>query len=410
MRTLTGLTTPSFCVLLDSPVTFNGRAQRTASTLSALGPVLLVTSGGTEQDQALFDDRVEVKTTVRPEPAGLRRFVLLHRQNDQLADAALESGRKFDVVWANDYSTLHPARRIARATGAKLVYDSYEIWLETINQFFPRDAPQPKATAFRVIVALCRLIGRREEPNLAASADVVVTANESFARVLRERLGRDDIVVVMNTPEYSEPVSSNRIREELGLAPGDRIVLYQGMMNAGRALHELVTSAREFADDVKLVLLGHGVLAESLRQLVRELGLEDKVFLPGTVAQAELRQWTASADLGVLILDPINLSKQLASANKLFEYMAAGIPILTTDLPENRRIVDGCDCGWLISTWEPPVLARHIAEILQQPDEMERRGANGRRWFEDRYNWSIESKQVLAALSGLVPAAEAGRS
>ena len=242
---------------------------------------------------------------------------------------------------------------------------------------------------------------------MVADADVIVTANESFRRVLGERLRPDDIVVVMNTPEYSELVTSNRIREELGLPAGDRIVLYQGIMNAGRALHELVESARDFPDDVRLVLLGHGVLADSLRRLVSDLGLGERVFLPGSVPQSQLREWTASADLGVLILDPINLSKRLASANKLFEYMAAQIPILTTDLPENRRIVDGCDCGWLIDSWEPAVLAGHIRDALSDPAEMKRRGANGRRWFEERYNWEVESRQVLVALDTIGVATKA---
>ena len=75
--------------------------------------------------------------------------------------------------------------------------------------------------------------------------------------------------------------------------------------------------------------------------------------MPGVVPQAELHNWTASADLGVLILEPINLSKRLALANKIFEYMAARVPILATNLPENRRILDSCKCGWLTERWEP---------------------------------------------------------
>ena len=89
---------PRFCVLLDSPVTFNGRVQRTVGTLSALGPVLLVTSGGSPSDQDLFDDAVEVRTTDRPEPRGLRKFFLLHRQTDHLADSVLADGRGFDEI------------------------------------------------------------------------------------------------------------------------------------------------------------------------------------------------------------------------------------------------------------------------------------------------------------------------
>lgn len=399
-------TDPCFCVLLAGPVTNNGRVQRTTRTLSELGEVTLVTSGGAAGDQALFNDRVHVIPTVRRALSGLRKWFLLHRQNDQLADAALASGRKFDLVWANDYSTLWPARRIVEATGARLVYDSHEIWLATVNQFFPDNVPLLKRLAFRVIIAICRVIGHRVEPRLAERADAIVTANRSFADVLQRQLHRPHIEVVLNTPELSPLIGSDRIRESLQLASGDRIVLYQGFMNAGRGLRELVQCAAHLPETIRLVMLGEGMLLEELRTSVAERDLGDRVLLPGPVPQAELHSWTASADLGVLILEPINLSKRLALANKIFEYMGAGIPILATDLPENRRIIDSCDCGWLISQWSPPQLASHIVAILDQPDEMRRRGENGRRWFEQRYNWGIESASVLRTVSPLLPARE----
>jgi len=394
---------PNICVLLDGPVTHNGRVQRTVRTLSQVGPVVLFTSGGSEHDGELFDARVEVRPVPRLVPSGLRRYLLLHRQNDGLADAARDHGRGFDLVWANDYSTLAPALRIARDNGAKLIYDSHELWLATVNQFFPTRDPFPRGLAFRAIVGMCRALGRWNEPRLARHADRVVTANESYAEVLRKRLRRRDISVVLNCPELTEPSPSDRLRELLGLADSDRVVLYQGMMNAGRGLLELVRSGRHLPDDVRVVLLGHGPLEESLRRIVESEGLGSRVVMLDSVPQAELHGWTASADLGVLILDPVNLSKRLSLANKIFEYMAAGIPILTTDLPENRRILDLCECGWAIEDREPQALAKHMTRILEDREGMRRRGANGRHWFEERFNWQHESGHVLEALDGLLP-------
>lgn len=390
------------CVLLAAPVTLDGRVQRITRTLSELGPVDLMAVGGSDSDGDLFDERVKVIPTVRPPLRGRRKWLLLHRHNDQLAAAALARGTRFDLVWANDYDTLWPALQIARATGARVVYDSHEIWLETVNQFFPRDAPLFKRVAFKVIVELCRLIGNRLEPRFARQADAVVTANESFAEVLSSRLGRSDVGVILNCPERRPLERSNRLRKELGLGDEQQIVLYQGMMNPGRGLSELVESARYLQSDVRLVLLGGGMLLPSLRQRAKELNLEDRVLFPGPVAQAELHQWTESSDLGVLVLDPINLSKRLALANKIFEYMGAGVPILATDLPENRRILDRCDCGWLISDWSPPSLAAHIMRLLAQPDERRRRAANGRRWVEERYNWEVESAKVIDTVRPLL--------
>lgn len=392
----------SSCILLAGPVTHDGRVQRIARTLGDLGPVLLVTAGGSQGDQELFPDRVEVRPTARQPVWGARRWFLLHRQYDHLAKAALREGRAFQLVWANDYSTLFPAIEIARAVGARVVYDSHEIWLETVNQFFPTDVSPFKKLAFRVIIGICRAIGKVEEPRLAAGADAILTVNESCAGVLSKRLRRPQVGVVLNCPERTALRFSDRIRRELELDGDDRIVLYQGNMNAGRGLHELVASAVAFPPGVRLLMLGDGMLKPSLLRAVGDAGLEDRVFMRDPVPHAELPEWTASADLGVLILDPINLSKRLALANKVFEYMAAGIPMLATDLPENRRIVEQCDCGWLISGTAPSAIAAKIADILASPEEMKRRGANGRRWFEQRYNWGVESEHVLAMVRGLM--------
>jgi glycosyltransferase involved in cell wall biosynthesis len=393
-----------FCVLLDGPVTFDGRVQRTVRTLSRLGPVLLVTSGGSEHDQALFGDRVEVRATTPGEPRGLRRFVLLHRQNDQLATAALEDGRDFDLVWANDYATLHPAREVARATAARLVYDSHELWLATVNQFFPRDERLLRAVAFRVVVGAARALGYWEERRLMRDVDAIVTTNESYRDVLRRRLGRDPIVV-HNCPEAPPVTASDWIRGALGLPSSDKVVLYQGIMNPGRGLEALVESARWYPAGVRLVLLGQGVLEQALRGQIAKCGLEDRVFMPGLVSQAELPQWTASADLGVLVLDPINHSKRLSLANKIFEYMGAAVPILATDLPENRRIIERCESGWLLRESSPEGIGAEVARILADPPEMERRGRNGRRCVEARYNWGVESQRLLSAVEPLLPSA-----
>ena len=72
----------------------------------------------------------------------------------------------------------------------------------------------------------------------------------------------------------------------------------------------------------------------------------------------------------------------------------------------NRRIIERCDCGWLVTSWTPPALAEHIARIFAQPEEMKRRGENGRRWFETRYNWEIESAQAVAMVERVITPTE----
>jgi len=237
---------------------------------------------------------------------------------------------------------------------------------------------------------------------MAARADAIVTASESYVEVLSRRFHGASVSVVLNTPALSPPMTSDRIQRELGLTDDTRTVLYQGIMNAGRGLHQLVESAAYLSGAVRLVMIGDGMLLPSLRRLVADHDLDQRVSFVGLVPQAELHEWTSSSDIGVLILEPINLSKRLASANKIFEYMAAGVPILATDLPENRRVISACDCGWLISEDTPEEIAAAISRILADPEEMKRRGRNGRQWAERRYNWGVESQSVVDVIERLV--------
>jgi glycosyltransferase involved in cell wall biosynthesis len=391
-------------VLLGGPVSHDSRVIRSVRTASRLARVTLVCLKGREDDRALFGEGVELRA-IPPaglEPRGLRRHLLLHRHFDAFAPAAQEGGDRYDVVWANDFPTLMPAARISRACGARLLYDSHEIYLETLNQFYAPVARFPRSAAFRLLVATARRIGRRYERCLARTADLFLTTNESYAAHFRRAYGLDRVEVVRNCPERVACLAGSGVRDALSIPSSERIILYEGMMNHGRGLSELVLAARHLPPGATLVLLGSGPLEADLRALVRARGLSDRVrFLP-PVPPDVLVPFIASADLGALVLDPVNESKRLASANKVFEYMAAGLPLLLTDLPENRRILTECDSGTLLAGRTPEAIAAGAAEALRDEGRLGRHGENGRRAHLERYNWDVEGKRLRELLEGLL--------
>ncbi len=389
------------CVLLNGPVGLDARVTRFVRTASRIAKVSLFCEQGRFEGAGLFDERVILRALDPAlfQPRGLRRYLLLHRHFDAFVKAALDTGDSYDLVYANDYPTLSPAARIARARGARLAYDSHEIYLATVNQFYPSVARFPKSFIFSLLVDLARRIGGRHEQRLIREVDLFVTTNESYASYFRSTYGREQVDVIRNCPETVKSVPSrNRIRDALGLSPGDRVVLYQGMMNSGRGLSQLVLSAEHLDERMRIILLGDGPLRETLLTLVRDRNLSERVRFLDAVPQEHLVAWTAGGDLGMLVLEAINESKRLASANKLFEYMAAGIPMLVSDLPENRRVVDECDSGFLLPDTSPEAIAASIMAVFQDPDEMRRRGENGRRAHLQRYNWEVEKVRLLALL------------
>jgi glycosyltransferase involved in cell wall biosynthesis len=401
------ITTPAkrYLVLLGGGIANDGRVIRSVRAISRIARVDLLCLDARDEDRNLFDDNVEIHSLPAYDyrPAGLAGHLNLHRQFDGFAAKALSLGVSFDAVHANDFPTLKPAAEIARKTGAKLVYDSHELFLETVNQFY-HPSGLVKRLAVPAIVWASRRIGRRVERRLIREVDLFLTTNPHYAEWFVANYGVPEPAIVMNVPERVEARKTDRLRERLGIPGTDRIVLYQGVMNRGRGLTSLVRSAAGFDEGIRLVLVGRGPLESQLRMFGSAPDLEGRVFFTGMVPYDELPPLTASADLGVLILSPMNLSKKLSSANKIFEYMAAGIPILATDFPENRRVVAETDSGWLVKGRNAASLALAVNGIFADPDEMRRRGENGRRAHTERYNWAREEERLLAHLSELLPA------
>jgi glycosyltransferase involved in cell wall biosynthesis len=84
-----------------------------------------------------------------------------------------------------------------------------------------------------------------------------------------------------------------------------------------------------------------------------------------------------------------------AQPNKLFEYMSAGLPVIASDFPLWRQIVAGASCGLLVDPLNPDAIATAMRWILDNPDEAQQMGANGRQAVQDRYNWAQESSRLV---------------
>jgi len=392
-----------YLVLLGGAITHDGRVIRSVRSVSRIATVDLICLDPMPGDADLFDERVTIHGLPGYDyrPVGMKNRIDVTRRFDGFVGKARSIGGAWDAVHANDLPTLRPAAAIARESGAKLVYDSHELYLETVNQFYrPRGAIKRALTPLTVWLA--RTLGRRAERRLLDRVDLFVTTNESYAGWFRATYGEREILVVMNCPPRTDAEPVATFRRELGLAPDDRIVLYQGVLGPGRGLTSLVRSAAGYDDGIRLVMVGRGPLESRLRLFGSAKDLEDRVVFTGMVPYDDLQPMTAAADLGVLILDPMNRSKELASANKIFEYMAAGIPVLATDFPENRRILDDADAGYLVTERDSSGIARAVNGIFADPDEMARRGENGRRAHRDRYNWEREEGRLLASIGELL--------
>lgn len=250
-----------------------------------------------------------------------------------------------DVIHAHDVNTLPTAWLAATLSRSKLVYDAHEI--STSREGY---------SGFR------RLVGVVEKV-LMPRVDGAITTTDARAKFFARAYAVERPVTLQNRPRQQSPLISNRIRSELDLVEPWPIILYQGGVQQGRGLERLVRVAAD-VPDAYFVFIGGGRLDSCLRSLVETLQLHERVHFISTVALAELPTYTASADIGVQPIENTCLNHFTTDSNKLFEYVQAGLPVVASDLPEIRRVVQEHGLGLLVAPGNSEALTSALCELV----------------------------------------------
>ncbi|MBX3029943.1 MAG: glycosyltransferase [Chloroflexi bacterium] len=280
-------------------------------------------------------------------------------------------------IWHGMWAGSLPALARLRARhGGRTVYDARDIYLRS-RQF--EHAPGWQR----------RLLSRLER-HWAHAADAVVSVSPEYAAELRTELGLRDIAVVRNCPERWVPPEPrpDRIRALLSLPPSTRIVLYQGLLMSDRGIEQTMDAILEVPDAV-LVLMGTGHPRRYHRAAARAPHA-GRVHVIDPVPPRELLGWTASADVTVMAIQPTSLNHELTTPQKLWESMAAGVPVVASDLPGMAGIVRETGCGELCDPTSPSSIADAIRRVLDQPGGPRRMGDLGLAAAHDRYHWAAQ--------------------
>lgn len=284
------------------------------------------------------------------------------------------------VFMAHDLPMLPVARRAAEASGAKLVYDSHELYAE--QEFSSAE----------------RRKWREIEDKHIRACNAVITVNPSIARELEARYRLAQPVHVLYNAAYLEaPQTARRtLHDALALPDGARILLMQGGLSAGRNIETLVRAmAKIRTPDVHLVLLGDGQLERRLQRVVRDLGLEQRVHFHAAVPQARLPVYTASAHAGAIPYLANCLNNRYCTPNKLFEYIAAELPVLASDLPEISRVVHTYDLGLTADFSTEAAVAAGIDTFFSDSGRIQRWRQNAAA-ARSQLCWEQEEKKLVS--------------
>ena len=286
----------------------------------------------------------------------------------------------FELFHAHDLNTLPVAAALSRRTGGRLIYDAHELYPDI-------------STLSRLESRIWRLVERR----LIRRADRVLTVCDSIADVLARRYGVSRPTVVLNCPLRLPPSPTrdgvDPLRGPLGLAPDVPVVLYQGGFSPNRGLGTLVLSARLLRAGV-VVLMGWGSLEAELRTAIETEGLEERIMLLPPVPQSDVVLACTHATLGVIPYEPRGLNNLFSTPNKLFDFMAAGVPLVGTQMPELTRFIVGCDIGVTVPSGDVARLASGIQDLLDHPARRLLMRENALA-ASRRYCWDEEQRALL---------------
>ena len=371
-------------MLLDNPFVADRRVQGEATALAAAGHEVTVVALRAEGRAATeVVDGVRVRRLIGPEIFDVKRPGYVKALAREIAGGAA------DVIHCHDHWMLNLGVRVKRLLPrAVLVYDSHELF-----GHWPLNL-SAKAGAFlrlksRLVRAYCV---RRERAN-AAHVDRLVTVNGSLARELeRDFALPSPATVVRNIPPAAAlPAGDDTIRAALGIPAAQRILVCIGArLHASTLNLEQVMAELADREDVALVLVS-GEHRE-LERFAAAKGYRNVRFHP-FVPPEQIASVLSGCDVGLVpTWNKRDLSYWYALDNKLFEYIAAGIPVLATQQPEYRRIVEEHVVGVCVDPDQPGAYSAGLTAILGAYDEWRKRVLAARRVL----NWQAEQGRLLA--------------
>jgi glycosyltransferase involved in cell wall biosynthesis len=282
--------------------------------------------------------------------------------------------KKTDAYSAVDLDTLVACTFLSKIRSKKLVFDAHEYFEEV-----------PEVTNRPFTKKVWQLVAKWFIPQ----ADLAYTVNRALADIFSKKYHRVFEVI------RSVPYPSGDIRHQ----PREpKVILYQGALNKGRGLAQLIAAMQHI--DAECWIVGEGDLSGELRRLADELNLKRKVKFWGYVQPDELKHITVKAYIGYNVMENVGLSYYYSLANKYFDYIQAEVPQVCSPFPEyehiNQKFVVAvlCNC-------EVEEITNTINSLLSHDDHYAKLQAECKR-AKRVFNWEDEDEKLKSMYQNVV--------
>lgn len=292
-----------------------------------------------------------------------------------------------DVYHFHDPELMLPGM-VLKMTGKRVIYDVHE------------DLPRQILSKGWISAWLRKPVAWLAEALefvVVRAVDGVITATPHIAK----RFPPAKTTVVQNFPISGELVSASSVAHY----QRPRSFMYVGGITNIRGVRECVEAMEilNWSTDARLLLAGT-FESDALEQELRSLPGWKYVQHLGFLSREDVAERFAQVRGGLVMFHPVP-NHVNAQPNKLFEYMSAGLPVIGSDFPAWRQLIDATGAGLLVDPSDPAALAAALQQILEDPVAAQRMGERGAEAVRDRFNWEREAEELLSVYERLAPAA-----
>ncbi|UCC39965.1 MAG: glycosyltransferase family 4 protein [Candidatus Aminicenantes bacterium] len=279
-------------------------------------------------------------------------------------------------------------------THKKIIYDVHEHFPNAIlnKHWIPRGLRKIVRKAFEILELI-----------LVPYVDYVLYTTPIVGERYKQMNVRTERIENLPQPEYFKKCLEN---DEIGSSE-DPYIIYLGITAETRGILEIVMAFSILVDkhpNLKLFLVGPTgtkSYGDKVIELINNLKLNNKVKRIPPVPYEEIQKYLKRASIGILnyLPYPNNMS---CLPNKIFEYMACGLPIVASHFPIYKKVVESANYGKVANPEDPQDIARQIDELLMNPELLNEMSKNAVKAFKEKYNWNFESRKLLDVYSFLV--------
>lgn len=296
-----------------------------------------------------------------------------------------------DIVHCHDFDTLPPGLLWAKLHRKPVIYDAHDYYAEM---------QAPRLTGL-IGKALLRAFEAADQ-FLSRLVDAVITVDERIARRYRNRT----VVIIGHYPPLNFAPQSNpeNIADQTAATPKPTLI-YSGRLSTDRGLlviAKLMQSLAQQGLNPRLRLMGTWTSSTEEADFNQAVaGVEEQVEYVGWIPFKQVPDQLVQADIALAILQPVPRYTKAVPV-KLLEYMACALPVVISDFPYNRALVEDAECGLLVDPTDVTAVTAVVARLLTDQQLASRLGANGAVAFRDRYNWEVLTPRLLDLYNSLL--------